>query len=126
MTEFASNNAKKQLAIARASALAQESKIRFSANDATEFVKVTKDKLQFQIAELQAKYKLICDLAVLTDQEKLQTLFFLLDVDNDGEISAVELADGLRKIKGNVGFKESIREVCKGRLLTPCIYACFQ
>jgi Ca2+-binding EF-hand superfamily protein len=49
------------------------------------------------------------ELVTLTDQQKLETLFALMDKDRDGSVSAGELADGLRKIRGELSFEESIQ-----------------
>jgi hypothetical protein len=74
---------------------------------APDYVKITRAALEFKILTLQAELKLLLDLAAFSDEEKLGTIFFLLYKDRDGgSISAVELTDGLRKVCGDVDFKE--------------------
>lgn len=44
----------------------------------------------------------------MSDDDKRTMLFDLMDKDHDGKLSAVELADGLQKIRGDVEFEESL------------------
>ena len=44
----------------------------------------------------------------MSDDDKLKILFDMLDTDEDGKLSALELADSLRKIDGDVEFEESV------------------
>ncbi len=46
-------------------------------------------------------------LSVLTGEGKLDTLFMLLDKDQDGKLNSVKLADNLCKVQGDVDFEES-------------------
>jgi Ca2+-binding EF-hand superfamily protein len=48
------------------------------------------------------------ELSALPDHEKLSTLFEMLDKDGDGKLTAVELAAGLRKIRGDLDFEQSL------------------
>jgi len=57
---------------------------------------------------LQSELKLLEELSDMSDDEKRAFLFDLLDKDGDGKLSTVELADGLRKIRGDVAFEESL------------------
>lgn len=69
---------------------------------------MTKALLDFQILQLQATKNLLEELSAADDNEKMEALFLLLDRDMDGAIDAVELADGLRKVRGDVNFEESL------------------
>jgi len=44
----------------------------------------------------------------MPDDQKLSVLFDMLDKDRDGKLSAVELSDGLRKIRGDTDFEEGL------------------
>ncbi|KAL7556119.1 hypothetical protein ACA910_020202 [Epithemia clementina (nom. ined.)] len=76
--------------------------------DASQFVKYTRAMLDFAIMSLVAERAMLDELVEMSDDEKLETLFELLDKDGDGAVDATELADGLRKIRGNVSFQESL------------------
>jgi Ca2+-binding EF-hand superfamily protein len=51
-----------------------------------------------QMMALQIQLTLLEELETMSDDEKLETLFQVLDKDQSGSLSAVELADGLCKI----------------------------
>ncbi|KAG7362322.1 EF hand domain containing protein [Nitzschia inconspicua] len=72
------------------------------------FSRISKDVIKMQILLLSMQLELLEDLEPMNDEEKLQALFDVLDKDGDGSLSAVELADGLRKIRGDVDFEQSI------------------
>ena len=79
-------------------------------SDSSEFVKISKKCIQLQMNALQAQLNLLEELESLTDDEKLEIIFRILDKNNDGGVSAVELADGFRRVWGNVSFQESIKK----------------
>ncbi|KAG7345870.1 EF hand domain containing protein [Nitzschia inconspicua] len=72
------------------------------------FSRISKDVIKMQMLLLSMQLELLEDLEPMNDEEKLQALFDVLDKDGDGSLSAVELADGLRKIRGDVDFEQSI------------------
>ena len=76
--------------------------------DTSEFVKYTRATLDLTIMTLLAEREMLDELSEMPDDEKLETLFELLDKDGDGLVDATELADGLRKIRGDVNFEESL------------------
>ena len=95
--------------VRRASTVAKSAKDKSKAKDVSDFVQIAREKIQFSIAGLQAQLDLLNELPNLADEEeKLLTLFQLLDKDRDNKLDATELADGLRKIRGDVAFEESI------------------
>jgi Ca2+-binding EF-hand superfamily protein/Arc/MetJ-type ribon-helix-helix transcriptional regulator len=78
------------------------------ADSISDFVKLTRFSLEFEIAAMQAQLMLLNSLAEKSDDEKLQMLFSILDKDGDGFISATELADGVRKNNQDLSFSESL------------------
>jgi Ca2+-binding EF-hand superfamily protein len=80
-----------------------------SSSGPSQFVEQAKRHLKLQIVNLQLQLAVLEELEQLGDDEKLQQLFLILDKDHDGSVSAVELADGLRKIRGDVSFSESVQ-----------------
>eukprot|EP00527_Entomoneis_sp_CCMP2396_P002883 CAMPEP_0198150216 /NCGR_PEP_ID=MMETSP1443-20131203/49969_1 /TAXON_ID=186043 /ORGANISM="Entomoneis sp., Strain CCMP2396" /LENGTH=443 /DNA_ID=CAMNT_0043815469 /DNA_START=61 /DNA_END=1392 /DNA_ORIENTATION=- len=102
------SSARRQSSIINASTTAAASKQSAKAKDTSDYVKITKAILDFEILTLQAKKQLLEDLSLMSDDEKKETLFLLLDKDMDGSLDAVELADGLRKVRGDVSFEESL------------------
>lgn len=74
------------------------------------FARATKASMELEMAALTARLALLEDLATMTDEQKMESLFAVLDKNRDGALSVVELADGMRKIKGDptVGFEESL------------------
>jgi tetratricopeptide (TPR) repeat protein len=67
------------------------------AQSISEFVVFTRTKLELEIAGKQAQLRIINELAKKSDDDKRKLLFNLLDQDDDGYLSAQELADGVRK-----------------------------
>lgn len=59
--------------------VAKANKDLLQAKDATEYINRGKDALQFQMIAIQAQLKLLEDLETLSDDEKLDTVFQLLD-----------------------------------------------
>jgi len=102
------SSAKRQASIIHASQTGASSKKTAKPKDASDYVKMTKAVLDFAILTLMAQKQLIEDLSNMSDDEKMETLFYLLDKDSDGAVDAVELADGLRKVRGDVNFEESL------------------
>lgn len=72
------------------------------------FSQISKAAIKMQILSLSMQLALLEELEPMNDEEKLQALFELLDKDGDGCLSAVELAEGLRKVRGDVTFEQSI------------------
>jgi Ca2+-binding EF-hand superfamily protein len=107
-------DAKRRTSARRHSSLRTASSVAAAVNettqpkDMTHYVKITKAALEFKMMCLQAEMKLLEELAKMSDDEKLDTLFFLLDKDRDGAVNTAELADGLRKVRGDVNFEESL------------------
>jgi len=102
------SSAKRQASIINASQTGAASKSAAKPKDPSDYVKITKAMLDFAIITLQAQKQLLQDLSEMTDEEKMETLFWLLDKDDDGAVDAVELADGLRKVRGDVNFEEGL------------------
>ena len=64
--------------------------------------------IELEMVALSARLVLLEELSTMTDEEKMDCLFRILDKNRDGSLSVIELADGLRKINGDVGFEESL------------------
>lgn len=96
------------VAVLRASSIAKESNEQQKPKSATDFVKYSKAMIEFQILCLQSELELLNELSAMSDNDKMEALFDMLDQDDDGKLSAVEIAEGLRKIKGDVNFEESL------------------
>jgi len=101
----------KQVAIHNASVLATASKKAElpRVQSPSSFATISKAVIELEIMTLQARLLVLEGLEVLNDEEKMELLFHILDKNRDGSLSVVELADGLRKIRGDVGFEESIQ-----------------
>lgn len=101
---------KKAAATRRASSVAAASsmKKKAAAQSTSDFVKFSKFVLQMQMVELQAQLDLLDELSKMTDDDKLETLFSLIDRDGDGKIDARELAEGLRSLDEDLAFGESL------------------
>ena len=72
------------------------------------FAQRAKMVIELEMVALSARLFLLEQLSTMTDEEKMNYLFRLLNKNHDGSLSVVELADGLRKINGDVGFEESL------------------
>lgn len=94
----------------RASVIASQSskKKAGEAESISDFVKMTRFALEFEIAAKQAQLMLLNSLAEKSDEEKLKMLFSILDKDGDGFIDARELSDGVRKNNEDFTFAESL------------------
>eukprot|EP00978_Attheya_sp_CCMP212_P027044 scaffold90116_cov52-Attheya_sp.AAC.2 len=84
----------------------QEKKAR--SESVSDFVKVARVGLELQLYALQAQLKILNDLSEMTDEEKLDLIFSLLDKDKDGSIDARELANGIRKRNEGMSFGEGL------------------
>jgi len=99
----------KQVAIHNASMLATASKKAQLSQCPSSFATISKAIIELEMMTLQARLLVLEGLEILNDEEKMELLFLILDKNRDGSLSVVELADGLRKIRGDVGFEESIQ-----------------
>jgi len=79
-----------------------------TATTVSSFVMQTRKELEMQMVAIQAQLDLINELAAMTDEEKLDLLFSLIDRDGDGTIDAKELAAALRKRNENLSFVDSL------------------
>lgn len=83
------------------------------AESMSDFVRFAKVNLDLQLFSLQAQYKLLQSLAEMSDEEKLELLFSLLDKDQDGHIDPRELSDGIRKRNEGMSFAEGLDRAIK-------------
>jgi hypothetical protein len=90
---------KKQEGLRRVSSYAKEINEQKNPSTASDFVTHSKAAIEFQIMTLQSELKLLEELSNVSDDAKLVMLFDLMDRNHDGYLSAVELADGLVKIR---------------------------
>jgi len=104
----------RQEKIAKHAAIHNASKIACSSEKAkrittpSAFAERTKMIIELEIFALNARLMLLEELATMTDEEKMDCLFKVLDKNRDGSLSVIELADGLRKINGDVSFEDSL------------------
>eukprot|EP00536_Pseudo-nitzschia_multiseries_P005851 jgi/Psemu1/286061/fgenesh1_pg.118_\ len=89
----------KSVAIHKASRLALNAKKTEATKTPSAFAKTAKSIMEMEVMALMARLSLLEDLATMNDSEKMECLFSVLDADQDGTLSIVELANGLRKIK---------------------------
>lgn len=110
MSTATSSTTKKAAATRRASSVAINSSIKkkTEAKTTSDFVKFSKFILQMQMLEIQSQLDLIDELSKMSDEDKLETLFSLIDRDGDGKIDARELAEGLRSIDDEMAFGDSL------------------
>mmetsp|Transcript_3479 Transcript_3479/g.5334 ORF Transcript_3479/g.5334 Transcript_3479/m.5334 type:complete len:445 (-) Transcript_3479:133-1467(-) len=99
---------RKHASLRRSTQLAQESNHRRKSKTIPEFVKRSRAQIEFEMRTLQAELNLLDELSTMTDDEKLHTLFALLDKNGDQYIDANEFADGIRKVRGDVDFEEGL------------------
>lgn len=78
------------------------------ATSVSSFVKQTRSELKTEMAALKSQLDLINELAAMTDVEKLDLLFTLVDRDGDGTVDAKELAGSMRKRNGELSFGDSL------------------
>jgi len=74
----------------------------------SEFVAESRKFLKLRMVQLQAQLDLLDALAEMSEDEKLEMLFTLLDTDGDGFIDARELAEGIRKRRDDLSFSGSL------------------
>lgn len=102
------DNIVKQAAIHRASMVAKATTEAEKSTTPSAFAQNARIVIELEMMALQAQLVVLDDLVGMTDDEKMECLFQVLDKNRDGGISVTELADGLRRIRGDVGFEESI------------------
>jgi Ca2+-binding EF-hand superfamily protein len=78
------------------------------AKTVSSFIEQTRRELKMEMAAIQAQLDLIDELASISDEEKLDLLFGLIDRDGDGTVDANELADALRKRNNDFSFTECL------------------
>lgn len=78
------------------------------AHTVSSFVEQTRRELKLQMVAIQAQLDLINELAEMSDEEKLDLLFSLIDRDGDGTVDATELAAALRKRNEDLSFTDSL------------------
>eukprot|EP00978_Attheya_sp_CCMP212_P034589 scaffold145576_cov40-Attheya_sp.AAC.1 len=88
-------------------AAAQQEK-QARSESVSDFVKVARVGLELQLYALQAQLKILNGLSEMTDEEKLDLIFSLLDKDKNGSIDARELADGIRRRNEGMSFSEGL------------------
>jgi Ca2+-binding EF-hand superfamily protein len=98
----------KQAAIHNASRMAASTKKAERITTPSGFAERAKMVMELEMVALSARLVLLEELSTMTDEEKMDCLFKILDKNRDGSLSVVELADGMRKINGDVGFEESL------------------
>lgn len=98
----------KQAAIHNASMVTAASKKATKSATPSEFAQMSRAIIELEIMALRARLVVLDELAEMSDEEKMECLFQALDKNRDGSISVVELASGLRKIRGDVSFEESL------------------
>eukprot|EP00547_Thalassionema_nitzschioides_P006088 CAMPEP_0194208808 /NCGR_PEP_ID=MMETSP0156-20130528/7150_1 /TAXON_ID=33649 /ORGANISM="Thalassionema nitzschioides, Strain L26-B" /LENGTH=634 /DNA_ID=CAMNT_0038935849 /DNA_START=17 /DNA_END=1921 /DNA_ORIENTATION=- len=74
------------------------------------YVQVAKNALKVQIRTIQAQQTLLLVLERQPEEQKLDTLFLLLDKDQNGIIDAVELVDFMRKMDGELTYLNAIHK----------------
>jgi Ca2+-binding EF-hand superfamily protein len=74
------------------------------------FVQETRLELKLQMTALQAQLDLLDELASMSDNDKLEVLFTLVDEDHDGKVDARELSNAIRKRNNNknLSFADSL------------------
>lgn len=98
----------KQAAVHRASKLAASTKEAQKSTSPSAFVQTARAVIELEMLALQAQLALLKDLESMSDDEKRAALFTVLDVNRDGKLSTVELAAGIRRVRADVDFEESI------------------
>jgi Ca2+-binding EF-hand superfamily protein len=72
------------------------------------FVQETRRRLKLEMAALQAQLDLLNELEELSDNDKLEMLFGLIDDNNDGTVDSAELATAMRKGNTSLGLADAI------------------
>lgn len=98
----------KQAAVHNASMIAAANKKAIKPSTPSEFAQISRAVIELEMMALKARLIVLDELAEMNDEEKMECLFQTLDKNRDGSLSVVEIADGLRRIHGDVNFEESI------------------
>jgi len=98
----------KQAAIHNASLMASATKRATPSATPSAFAQISRAVIELEIMALQARLVVLDELSQMSDEEKMDCLFTVLDKNRDGSLSVTELADGLRKVRGDVNFEESL------------------
>lgn len=98
----------KQAAVHNASMVAAASKKAAKPSTPSEFSQISRAVIELEMMALNARLIVLDELVEMNDEEKMECLFQTLDKNRDGSLSVVEVADGLRKIHGDVSFEESL------------------
>lgn len=107
MDSSGANKALRKSEATRRAATSRKKKTK-KALTVSSFVKQTRAELQTEMAALQSQLDLINELAGMTDVEKLDLLFTLVDRDGDGTVDAKELAGSMRKRNSELSFGDSL------------------
>ena len=107
MDSSKANKAVQKTEATRRAASSRKKKTK-KADSVSSFVKQTRMELKTEMAALQSQLDLINELAAMTDQEKLDLLFTLVDRDGDGTVDAKELAGCMRKRNNELSFGDSL------------------
>lgn len=73
----------------------------------SEFLRATHKELKAKITTIQEQIRFIQDLALMDDNQKVETLFGLIDKDSGGTVDATELAKAMRQ-NDELSFSDSI------------------
>jgi len=81
----------------------------------SEYIKVRRSSIELQILQLQLELDLLDSMTEMSVDDKLQTTFSLIDIDDDKKIDVDELGDGLRTIQGELdsSFGDTLRDSVK-------------
>lgn len=86
--------------ILHAAAMIQSTLQQADTNGVSDFVRISKSLLEMQILSHRQKLKLMQEFRVLDESDRVVAVFNFLDLDGEGKIDALELADGLRRFVG--------------------------
>mmetsp|Transcript_1290 Transcript_1290/g.1664 ORF Transcript_1290/g.1664 Transcript_1290/m.1664 type:complete len:485 (+) Transcript_1290:108-1562(+) len=83
-------------------------KKKSEAKTVSNYVKVAKSSLKLSIMNFKAQLALLDELATMSDEEKLEITFALLDTDQTGAIDASELTNFIRKMNAGMKYSDTI------------------
>lgn len=108
-------NILRNVGVAQAAYLAASSQKakKACARNAEESAKCSRALLQLQIIGATAKIDLLDDLERLTDENKLFTIFDLLDKEGSGLADSRAIADGLLSIGGDASYVDNLTRAAK-------------
>ena len=92
---------------ARQSSVATQHKAQ-RAKTASGFVAETRRQIKLEMAALQAQLELLAELEDMTDDQKVELLFSLIDKKEDNMVDASELADALRLRNKSLSLNDAI------------------